>query len=174
MSRYRGVFNQSSNYEPLIAAPLDARTVVEFKSDLTNPTTWTIASSTPYLFSGLLVCVTNDLDASLNGLYILINADNYTSDDSWRNRRSRDLRGQHFRTESHGQRDSWGRYSQRDQDGLCISGYRIRAERGCWTAGTGRRDKGRCDYMDVRRPYSYIVWGRLRMHAGDKINYNAG
>ena len=84
MSRYRGVFNQSSNYEPLIAAPLDARTVVEFKSDLTNPTTWTIASSTPYLFSGLLVCVTNDLDASLNGLYILINADNYTSDDSWR------------------------------------------------------------------------------------------
>lgn len=84
MSRYRGVFNQSSNYEPLIAAPLDARMVVEFKSDLTNPTTWTIASSTPYLFSGLLVCVTNDLDASLNGLYILIDADNYTSDDSWR------------------------------------------------------------------------------------------
>ena len=84
MSRYRGVFNQSSNYEPLIAAPLDARTVVEFKSDLTNPTTWTIASSTPYLFNGLLVCVTNDLDASLNGLYILIDADNYTSDDSWR------------------------------------------------------------------------------------------
>ena len=84
MSRYRGVFNQSSNYEPLIAAPLDARMVVEFKSDLTNPTTWTIASSTPYLFSGLLVCVTNDLDASLNGLYILINADNYTSDDAWR------------------------------------------------------------------------------------------
>lgn len=84
MSRYRGVFNQSSNYEPLIAAPLDARTVVEFKSDLTNPTTWTIASSTPYLFNGLLVCVTNDLDTSLNGLYILIDADNYTSDDSWR------------------------------------------------------------------------------------------
>lgn len=84
MSRYRGVFNQSSNYEPLIAAPLDARMVVEFKSDLTNPTTWTIASSTPYLFSGLLVCVTNDLDASLNGLYILIDADNYISDDSWR------------------------------------------------------------------------------------------
>lgn len=84
MSRYRGVFNQSSNYEPLIAAPLDARTVVEFKSDLTNPTTWTIASSTPYLFNGLLVCVTNDLDASLNGFYILIDADNYTSDDSWR------------------------------------------------------------------------------------------
>lgn len=84
MSRYRGVFNQSSNYEPLIAAPLDARMVVEFKSDLTNPTTWTIASSTPYLFNGLLVCVTNDLDASLNGLYILIDADNYTSDDSWR------------------------------------------------------------------------------------------
>lgn len=84
MSRSRGIFNQASNYEPQIAAPLDARTVVEFKSDLTNSTTWTLASGTPYLFNGLLVCVTNDPDVSLDGLYILIDADNYTSEISWR------------------------------------------------------------------------------------------
>lgn len=84
MSRYRGIFNLSGNYEPTIAAPLDARSVVEFFSDLTNPATWTIASGTPWLFDGLLVCVTNDPDVSKKGLYILVDSANYTVVDSWR------------------------------------------------------------------------------------------
>ena len=84
MSRYRGIFNLSGNYEPTVAGPLDARTVVEFFSDLTNPTTWTIASATPWLFNGLLVCVTNDPDPTKIGLYMLVDATNYTVEDSWR------------------------------------------------------------------------------------------
>lgn len=84
MSRYRGVFNLSGNYEPTVAGPLDARTVVEFFSDLTNPTTWTIASATPWLFNGLLVCVTNDPDSAKIGLYMLVDSTNYILEDSWR------------------------------------------------------------------------------------------
>lgn len=84
MSRYRGVFNLSGNYEPTVAGPLDARTVVEFFSDLTNPTTWTMASATPWLFNGLLVCVTNDPDSAKIGLYMLVDSANYILEDSWR------------------------------------------------------------------------------------------
>lgn len=84
MSRYRGIFNLSGNYEPQVAAPLDSRMVVEFFSDLTNTTTWTIASSTPWLFNGLLVCVTNDPDPAKIGLYMLVDATNYTLEESWR------------------------------------------------------------------------------------------
>lgn len=84
MSRQQGFFSLSGNYEPLIAAPLDARTVVGGKSELTQPATWTLAGNTvPYLFNGLLVAVTNDSVASDNGLYILLDAANYTNLDSW-------------------------------------------------------------------------------------------
>ena len=85
MSRQRGIFDFSGNYEPLIAAPLDARTVVDGKSELTQASTWTKAGNThPFLFNGLLVAVTSDSVASDNGLYILIDADNYNVAESWR------------------------------------------------------------------------------------------
>ena len=58
MSRNRGIFNLSGNYEPLIAAPLDSRQVVDTLQDLTNPEIW--SSSGTYLFKGLLTAVVND------------------------------------------------------------------------------------------------------------------
>lgn len=83
MSRQRGIFNLSGNYEPLIAAPLDARTVVDTKAELLLSTTWIKTGSVAYLFDGLLVAVTKDNTAANNGLYLLLNAVNYTSYDSW-------------------------------------------------------------------------------------------
>lgn len=40
MARYRGNFTVAANYEPLKAAPFDARALVETKADLTAATTW--------------------------------------------------------------------------------------------------------------------------------------
>lgn len=77
----RGFFNLSGNYEPLIAAPLDARTVVEFKSDLTNSTTWTVSGGI-WVYPGLMVAVVADSDDN-NGIYYLANASAYTSEASW-------------------------------------------------------------------------------------------
>lgn len=77
----RGFFNLSGNYEPLIAAPLDARTVVEFKSDLTNSTTWTVSGGV-WVYSGLMVAVVADSDSN-NGIYYLVDASAYTSEASW-------------------------------------------------------------------------------------------
>ena len=82
MAKYaRGFFNLSGNYEPLIAAPLDARTVVEFKSDLTNSTTWT-ASGGVWVYPGLMVAVVADASDN-NGIYYLVDASAYASEDSW-------------------------------------------------------------------------------------------
>ena len=85
MSRQRGIFNQSSNYEPLISAPLDARTVVTTRASLVTSATWLQAgNTTPYLYNGLLVAVTRDTPDSNNGLYMLIDAANYNVLSSWR------------------------------------------------------------------------------------------
>lgn len=85
MSRQRGIFNQSSNYEPLISAPLDARTVVTTRASLVTSATWLQAgNTTPYLYNGLLVAVTKDTPDSNNGLYMLIDAANYNVLSSWR------------------------------------------------------------------------------------------
>ena len=86
MGRNKGIFNLSANYEPLIAAPLDARTVVGTRQDLIVSTTWVSGDAslpTPYLFNGLLVCVTQDPTEAYNGVYMLLNADKYTTLDSW-------------------------------------------------------------------------------------------
>ena len=84
MSRARGIFNLSGNYDPLISAPLDARMVVGLKADLINPATWQRGSTkTPYVFNGLLTVVTKETDKNLNGLYLLLDATNYTVESSW-------------------------------------------------------------------------------------------
>lgn len=62
--RSPGVFNFSSNFEALIAAPLDARGAVQSYSELTD-------SSLPYPYVGMVVAVTSDTGATTNGLYIL-------------------------------------------------------------------------------------------------------
>ena len=62
--RSTGVFNFSSNFEALIAAPLDARGAVQSYSELTD-------GSLPYPYVGMVVAVTSDTGATTNGLYIL-------------------------------------------------------------------------------------------------------
>lgn len=81
--REKGIFEMAGNYEPQIAAPLDARNAVESKADLTNPATWQDTSGAAYLYDGLLVAVTNDSAVENNGIYKLVDADNYTQDVSW-------------------------------------------------------------------------------------------
>ena len=67
--RKKGIFEMAGNYEPQIAAPLDARNAVESKADLTNPATWQDTSGAVYLYDGLLVAVTNDSAVENNGIY---------------------------------------------------------------------------------------------------------
>lgn len=77
----KGIFNLSANYEPLIAAPIDARTVVEYKEDLINVDTWRNGDGV-YLYNGLCVAVVSDT-AENNGLYFLKNASLYNNYESW-------------------------------------------------------------------------------------------
>lgn len=82
MSRLRGIFDFSANYEPTYSAPLDARTVVDLKSDLIAQATWDVGDGSSYLFNGLLVCVTKDT-VDNNGLYILLDAAKFNAESSW-------------------------------------------------------------------------------------------
>lgn len=54
MARQLGTFNLSSNLEPQVAAPLDSRLVVEYKTDLTDP------SAFPYCYEGMAVSVKSE------------------------------------------------------------------------------------------------------------------
>lgn len=80
MAREKGIFNASSNYEPLIGAPFDARSLVAYKSDLIDPDSW--VSGKKYLYNGMLVSVGKDTDEN-NGLYILKDRLNYTDYSAW-------------------------------------------------------------------------------------------
>lgn len=82
MGRLRGIFDFSANYEPLYSAPLDARTVVGLKQDLTNVETWDVGDGSTYLFNGLLVCVTDD-SVDNNGLYMLLDVANFDKVEAW-------------------------------------------------------------------------------------------
>ena len=83
MARYRGTFTLAANYDILKAAPLDARSLVEFKSDLTNPNTWRQSNGDIWVYSGMVVAVASDLNAENNGLYVLVDAQQYTLETSW-------------------------------------------------------------------------------------------
>ena len=83
MSRALGTFNLSANFEPKVKGPLDSRMVVETYSDLTNPTTWEDADNLVWLFNGSIVAVAEDPNYLLNGIYLLIDADNYTNPTKW-------------------------------------------------------------------------------------------
>ena len=82
MSRTRGLFNVSSNYEVQIAAPFDARLRVGLKADLTLKSTWENKSGAVYIYSGMVVAVWNDT-ASNNGIYFLKDAANFNKAESW-------------------------------------------------------------------------------------------
>ena len=84
MARYKGIFKASANYEPQVAAPFDARMLVEAKSDLTTATTWQQANGSIWVYTGMIVAVAADPVESNNGVYVLIDALNYTNELAWR------------------------------------------------------------------------------------------
>ena len=82
MAREKGTFNVSANYEPLKAAPFDARSLVKTKADLTNIATWTINNDI-WIYDGMLVTVMQDSNPKFNGVYRLVDAENFNFDSSW-------------------------------------------------------------------------------------------
>jgi len=68
------------NFEPEKRWPLDARFVVEYQSDLTQPATWTAYDWNEWTYKGMLVSVWND--NTNNWIYILT-ADDYTQLTNW-------------------------------------------------------------------------------------------
>ena len=82
MARYRRTFTAAANYEPLKAAPFDARTLVETKSDLINPAIWKQINGDIWTYVGMIVVVATDVNADNNGLYVLKDKD-YTNIDNW-------------------------------------------------------------------------------------------
>ena len=83
MARNKGIAAFSANFEPQVAAPLDARYVVETQADLISTSTWQAHDGEVYVYNGMLVTVTNDANSSNNGLYYLNNAAQYTQLSSW-------------------------------------------------------------------------------------------
>lgn len=83
MARYKGTFAVSANYEPLVAAPFDARQLVETKADLTSTSTWVRADGSFWTYPGMVVSVAQDINPDNNGIYVLINED-FTLDANWR------------------------------------------------------------------------------------------
>lgn len=82
MARERGTFSVPSNYEPLKAAPFDARSLVQTKADLTAAPTWQQDNGDIWIYSGMLVAVCADTEEN-NGLYVLSNAVLYQQESSW-------------------------------------------------------------------------------------------
>ena len=72
MARQQGSLKLSSNIEPNAAAPLDARTVVQAKNDLT------VSSNFPYPYVGMVVSVQDE-----GKMYLLLNKD-VTNIDNWK------------------------------------------------------------------------------------------
>ena len=79
MGRIRGVFTTSNNYEVKKAAPFDARMLVKKKSDLVDPSSWSITG----IYNGMIVAVGNDPEKANNGLYMLTDIGNIDSLSSW-------------------------------------------------------------------------------------------
>jgi len=83
MGRLKGTFEFSNNYESHTRAPLDARLIVEFKSDLISDLTWKDLNDKEWLYTGIIVSVTSDTSTN-NGLYFLQDVITYNSNDSWK------------------------------------------------------------------------------------------
>lgn len=79
MARIQGDFSASVNYEILKQAPLDARALVNLKSDLIDPGSWKFYE----VYSGMLVSVGKDPTEENNGVYILRDENNYLVETSW-------------------------------------------------------------------------------------------
>lgn len=72
MARIKGTFEMSSNVEPRLAAPFDARTVVPTKADLTDPTNF------QFSYVGMIVSVQSE------GVAYMLTADDPTALGNWK------------------------------------------------------------------------------------------
>lgn len=88
MARTKGNVPYSGSLEVTIKAPLDARRVVQLKSDLYKDETWRYLGTPDkpdnslYLYKGLDVIVCGDTDEN-NGIYVLMNVDGFAQESSW-------------------------------------------------------------------------------------------
>lgn len=73
MGKINGNFTLSGNINIDTNKPIDSRSVVEYKADLTKPATWS-----NFQYTGMVVSVVKDADTSNNGLYMYIGASNNT------------------------------------------------------------------------------------------------
>lgn len=80
--RIKGSVSIPTNYEPLISGPFDARTLVQYKSDLTTDTTWRRADGSMYIYDGMLVGVSKD-SIENNGYYVLQDKNKFNLESSW-------------------------------------------------------------------------------------------
>lgn len=77
MAKSKGSLDYGFNFNIGASGPIDSRMLVDFKSDLTNTTTWPADSSPVY--DGMQVVVKED-----NNIYILTDKSNYTNLSSWK------------------------------------------------------------------------------------------
>lgn len=80
--RIKGSVSVSTNYEPLISGPFDARSLIQYKSDLVKENTWKRPDGAKYIYNGMLVGVYKDTDEN-NGYYVLQDKDNFNLESSW-------------------------------------------------------------------------------------------
>ncbi|MFW6377179.1 MAG: hypothetical protein ACOCZ5_00900 [bacterium] len=80
--RYKGTFDFPANFEVQIKAPIDGRQLVDYKSDLVDPSTWEDDNGDIWVFDGLVVSVAHDTSVN-NGVYFLKDKDNISDSDSW-------------------------------------------------------------------------------------------
>ena len=82
MARSKGLLPFSGNFEPQVAGPFDARTVVGTVAELVLAATWTAKDGNFYSPVGLQVLVNNDTEAN-NGTYFLPVGKDYTVAGDW-------------------------------------------------------------------------------------------
>ena len=82
MARTKGTLSLPFNIEPEIAAPVDARFIVNELADLTLAITWTANDGNVYAYKGMIVSVHSDATPINNGIYQLQDVD-YTNINNW-------------------------------------------------------------------------------------------
>ena len=82
MARSKGLLPFSGNFEPQVAGPFDARTVVGTVAELVLAATWTAKDGNVYSPVGLQVLVNNDTEAN-NGTYFLPVGKDYSVAGNW-------------------------------------------------------------------------------------------
>lgn len=82
MSRKKGLFEFSGNFDPLIDSALDARLIVDEIASLTDSDYWKASDGLVYTYKGMIVAVVDDPDSENNGIYVLLD-DDYQDINNW-------------------------------------------------------------------------------------------